>query len=219
MIDFNRLVDKHIEREHRPKQIGRYYPSEIGSCLRKLFYSYKYPMKVDKELLKIFELGNIMHGFVVEVMKSVKQNEVELLKSEMPFKIERDDFVISGRVDDLILVKSDGKSVLVEVKSHKNIESVNKASSNHVAQLMFYMYATGVHDGVVLYVDKNTLQSKVFEIPFDEHKSAEISDKFSFLHKSLVKDELPEAEAKTVKDMTWMCRFCEYRDKCNKNEK
>ena len=73
--------------------------------------------------------------------------------------------------------------------------------------------------GVILYVDKNTLQSKVFEIPFDEHKSAEISDKFSFLHKSLVNDSLPEAEAKAVKDMNWMCGFCEYKNKCDKSEK
>jgi len=37
MIDFNKLVDNHIAREHRPKQIGRYYPSEIGKCFGKTF--------------------------------------------------------------------------------------------------------------------------------------------------------------------------------------
>ena len=219
MIDFNRMVDKHIEREHRPKQAGRYFPSEIGNCIRKLFYSYKYPQKVDKELLKIFEVGNMLHGFIVEVLKDAKNSEVELLKSEMPFMIEKEDFVISGRVDDLILVKESGKSVLVEAKSTAKLEYVKKASSSHIAQLMFYMSATGVHNGVILYIDKNNLKSKVFEIPFDEHKAAEINDKFSFLHSSLKEDSLPEAEAKKIKDMNWICRFCEYRDKCDRNEK
>jgi len=219
MIDFDKLVDSHISREHRPKQIGRYYPSEVGSCLRKLWYSYKYPLEVDSDLLKIFEAGNIIHGFVVEVLKSEKNKDVELLKSEMPFKIEAEDFVVSGRVDDLVLVKASGKNVLVEVKSTKNLSFVNKPHTNHVMQLMFYMEATGVHNGVILYIDKNDLKSKVFEVEFDAHRAAEIFDRFSFLHEHLKKDDIPESEAKEVEDIKWMCKFCEYKDKCDKNEK
>jgi CRISPR/Cas system-associated exonuclease Cas4 (RecB family) len=219
MIDFDKMVDAHITREHRPKQIGRYYPSEIGGCMRKLWYSYKYPQEIDADLRKIFEAGNIIHGFVVEVLKSEKNKEVELLKSEMPFKIEEKDFTISGRVDDLILVKISGKSALVEVKSHKNISYVNEPQSSHVIQLMFYMEATGVHNGIVLYVDKNTLKSKVFEIKFDSEKASEIFDRFRFLDKSLKKNDLPEDEAKKAKDMNWMCKFCEYKAKCDENEK
>jgi CRISPR/Cas system-associated exonuclease Cas4 (RecB family) len=219
MIDFDKLVDGHIAREHRPKQVGRYYPSEVGSCLRKLWYSYKYPLEVDSDLLKIFEAGNIIHGFVVEVLKSEKNKDVELLKSEMPFKIEAEDFVVSGRVDDLVLVKSSGKNVLIEVKSTKDLSFVNKPHTNHVMQLMFYMEATGVHNGVILYIDKNDLKSKVFEVEFDVHKAAEIFDRFKFLHEHLKKDDIPEAEVKEVEDMKWMCKFCEYKDKCDKNEK
>ena len=42
-INFNKLIDKYLVREYKPKEIGRYYPSEIGSCLRKVWYSYKNP--------------------------------------------------------------------------------------------------------------------------------------------------------------------------------
>lgn len=219
MIDFDKLVDNHIAREHRPKQIGRYYPSEVGSCMRKLWYSYKYPQEVDSDLLKIFEAGNIIHGFVVEVLKSEKNKDVELLKSEMPFKIENEDFTVSGRVDDLVLVKASGKSVLVEVKSTKDLSFVKSPQTNHVMQLMFYMEATGVHNGIILYIDKNNLKSKVFEVEFDSHKAAEIFDRFEFLHEHLKEDEIPEAEAKAAKDMNWMCKYCEYLDKCDNNEK
>lgn len=219
MIDFDKLVDSHISREHRPKQIGRYYPSEVGSCLRKLWYSYKYPLEVDSDLLKIFEAGNIIHGFVVEVLKSEKNKEVELLKSEMPFKIETEDFVVSGRVDDLVLVKSSGKSVLVEVKSTKDLSFVKKPQTNHVMQLMFYMEATGVHNGIILYIDKNNLKSKVFEVEFDHHRAAEIFDRFKFLHKHLKEDVVPEAEAKGIDDIKWMCKYCEYKEKCDNDEK
>ena len=77
MIDFNKMVERHLEREHKPKEIGRYYPSEIGSCIRKTWYSYKYPQQISLELMKIFEVGNIMHGFVVEVLKSEKNREIQ----------------------------------------------------------------------------------------------------------------------------------------------
>jgi len=219
MINFDKMVENHIIREHKPKQIGRYYPSEIGNCLRKLWYSYKYPRQVDTDLLKVFEAGNIIHGFVVEVLKSEKNKEVELLKSEMPFEIEEKEFTISGRVDDLVLVKASGKNVLVEVKSTKDVSVVKKSQTNHVMQLMFYMEATGVHNGVILYIDKNNLQSKVFDVEFDPQKGAEIFDRFRFLHEHLKNNGPPEPEAKKVNDMEWMCKFCEYREKCDKNEK
>jgi CRISPR/Cas system-associated exonuclease Cas4 (RecB family) len=219
MFDFDRLIEDHIAREHRPKQIGRYYPSEVGNCLRKNWYSYKYPLEVDQDKLKIFEVGNMLHGFVVEVMRDERQEDIELLESEFPFKIEMKDFIISGRVDDLILIKSNSKKVLVEVKSTRNVDFIEEPQSHHVAQLMFYMAASNIHNGVILYIDKNDLHSKVFEIPFDEFKSAEIVDRFNFLHDHLTKNNLPLAEAKKVQDMSWMCKFCEYSNKCDKEEK
>jgi len=218
MFDFNKMVDAHITREHKPKQIGRYYPSEIGKCLRKTWYSYKYPKEVEPDLLKIFEVGNIMHGFVVEVLRSEKNKDVQLLSYEFPFKIEIEDFIISGRVDDLLLVKTSGKSVLVEVKSTKNLDFVTKPNKEHEMQLQFYMHAIGVHDGVILYVDKNNLQSKLFEISFKENEGEEIVQRFKELHAHLKNNELPMAEAKQFSDMSWMCKYCEYKDRCDKGE-
>lgn len=213
------MVTKYLEREQREKQAGRYYPSEIGSCIRKVWYSYKFPQEVKPELLKIFEVGNILHGFVVEVLKSEKNKEVELLQSEFPLKIDRNGFVISGRVDDLILVRESGKTVLVEVKSTKSLEYTDKPSLSHIMQLQFYMYATGIRNGVVLYIDKNNLQSKVFQVEFSEQEAEKILNRFGALHRSLTADLLPVPEAKQREEMNWMCRFCEYAEKCSKNEK
>lgn len=219
MFDFNKMVEKHIEREHKPKTVGKYYPSEIGSCIRKLWYSYKYPLKVEPDLLKIFEVGNILHGFVTEVLKSEKNKEVKLLKSEFPFKMHEKDFEVSGRVDDLLLIKSDSKQLLVEVKSTKNVEHIKSPQSHHRTQLMFYMYALQIHDGIILYVDKSNLQSKSFEVKFDNDEAEKILEKFSELHKDLKDEILPIDEAKKNVDMMWMCNYCEYKSKCDKNEK
>ena len=218
MIDFDEMIDNHLFREFRPKKEGRYFPSEIGTCLRKIWYSYKYPQEVKADLLKIFHVGNMMHDFVADVLRSEKNPDVELLKAEMPLKIEMDDIVIAGRVDDLLLLKAHGKNILVEVKSARTIKFQEKPSRHHVMQLQLYMHASNVHSGIVLYLDKTTLQSRVFTIPYDETMVSLILDRFRNLHKFVVKNELPTAEAKGDNEMSWVCRFCEYRDKCDKNE-
>ncbi len=218
MINFDKLVEMHLTKEQKAKQIGRYYPSEIGSCMRKTWYSYKYPQQVSMDLLKIFEAGNMVHDFVVRVFKSEKNKNVELVKEEMPFKFEGDGFIISGRIDDLVLLKENGKQVLVEVKSAKTIKGMEKAKLSNELQLILYMHILNIPDGVLLYVDKTNLQSKVFVIPYDKKRGEQIIERFKQLDVSLKSNLLPEAEGKQIEDLNWMCSFCEYVGKCDKNE-
>jgi len=218
MIDFNKMIDNHLFRAKSQKNTGRYYPSEIGQCMRKTWYSYKFPQEFTPDLMKIFELGNILHDFVVDVLKSEKNPEVELLKAEMPLKMDVEEFTISGRIDDLLLIKSKGQQVLIEVKSCKNIKYVTGAHNHHAMQLQFYMHATGVHNGVLLYIDKTTLQSKVFPVPYEETRAQMILNRFKILHEHVRDSVLPLPEAKINRENTWMCNFCEYRNKCDSNK-
>lgn len=219
MIDFDRMIDDYLKREHRPRGIGKYYPSEIGGCMRKTWYGYKHPQETKADLIRIFEIGEIIHDFVVDVLKSEKTPEVELIGAEVPFKINMKDYVVSGRVDDLILVKADGKKMLIEVKSTGNIDYVHYPKLNNELQLIFYMFATKIHNGALLYVDKRNLKSKIFEVKYEEARAVEVISRFNNLHKSLVEGLLPKPEAKLDEETEWMCRYCEYKDKCDKDEK
>ena len=218
MINFDQMIDNHLHRENKPKEIGRYYPSEIGTCMRKVWYSYKFPMETNPELLKVFELGNILHDFVVKVLKSEKNPEVELLKTELPFRQEIEDFLVSGRIDNIILIKASGKNILIEVKSTGNIDFVEEAMHHNKIQLQLYMHATGIHNGILLYVDKRNLKSKVFSVDYNEEEALKIIDRFKALNKLLKADALPDPEARSSKESLWMCRYCEYRDKCYKED-
>lgn len=217
MIDFNKLIDNHLEREYRPKSIGRYYPSEIGGCIRKTWFSYKVPKKTDVKLMRIFEAGNMLHEFISEVIKSEKNKEVELIRSELPVEIRGNDFVISGRIDNLVLVKicenNDCKQVLVEVKSTKFLpKTYNK---EHEIQLQLYMKSLGVKDGIILYVQKDNLETKSFNIKYNKKLGENIIKRFEELHESLIGNEIPEAEAKKVKDKNWMCSYCAWKKECD----
>ena len=217
MVDFDKLIDDHIKREYKPKGIGRYYPSEAGSCLRKVWYSYKYPTEIDPDLRKIFEMGNIIHDFIVEVLKSEKTPQVELLKSEFPFKEKIEDFLISGRIDNLIKVKLSGTVYLVEIKSTAGIKFVTEPSPHNIQQLQLYMHFIDIKNGLLVYVDKSNLKTKVFEIKYDKEKALDIIKRFKLLHKYLKEDILPRAESRIYEKSNWMCRYCEYKDRCYKD--
>jgi CRISPR/Cas system-associated exonuclease Cas4 (RecB family) len=213
MIDFNELINSFLSRKSKPKIVGKYYPSEAGNCLRKSWYSYKYPKEIDPEVRKIFEMGNLLHDFVSEVLKSEKTPSVELLKSELPFKIKVDDFIISGRADNLIRVKSSGKTYLVEVKSTKYL--LKKPKKQNIIQLQLYMHALGIHKGIILYVEKSRLQSNLFEIEFDQKIVEDSLNRFRKLHKSLKEESIPIPEARIQnKEMGFRCNYCEYRNRC-----
>ena len=216
MIDFNKLIDTYLARTMSKKSIGRYYPSEIGTCLRKTWYSYTDPKPTETELIKVFEVGNMVHDFIAKVIKSDKNPHVDLLESELPFKIDMKDFVISGRIDDLLLLKENNMKLLVEVKSTKALGMQDKASPQHVMQLQLYMHQLQIHDGVVLYVEKNNLHTKAFDIKYDEKVAAEALNRFAKLHKHLSEKKIPVPEARLKHDMFWMCNYCEWREECYK---
>lgn len=215
-IDFNKLIDNHLEREYRPKSIGRYYPSEIAGCMRKTWFSYKNPKQTDVKLARIFEAGNMLHEFITEVIKSEKNPEVELIRSELPIEIKEKDFIVSGRIDNLVLVKIDNKLALVEVKSTKFIPKEHR--KEHEIQLQLYMKALGVHEGIILYIQKDNLETKTFPIKFNKKLGDKILERFKELHKALTLDKIPEAEAKLDKEKSWMCEYCNYEGECRKED-
>lgn len=214
MIDFDKMVENYVTREERKKEIGRYYPSEIGTCLRRVWYSYKEPVSFKANTLKIFELGNMVHEFVVKVLESEKNSHITLISKEAPFRHEIDDFLVSGRLDDVILVKENNKTVIVEVKSSGNIEFVEKPISYNKMQLQLYMHILGIHNGVLLYIDKRNLASKVFTIEYSEEEALAAINRFKALHKLLKYDVVPDPESRKNQETVWVCRNCEYRDRC-----
>ena len=217
MINFDEMVNKFLGSDIRIRSIGRYYPSEAGLCLRKVWYTFRNPKPVDKELLKVFEAGNRLHEFVAEVFQSNKVPEVDLVEKEVPFEIVVDDFVIAGRIDDLIRVKIGQTQALVEVKSTKDLRYVEEPQENHVMQLQLYMHARQLKDGILLYLEKNTLRSKTFHILFNQEIYHKIIERFRALHKSLIKGELPPPESRMQEDKQWMCRSCPYQEECFKD--
>lgn len=216
MIDFDRLIEQHLKRESYPKTTGRYYPSEIGGCMRKIWFSYKQPVAPQADTVRIFHLGNMIHSFIAEVLMSDKTPEVELVQSEVPVKMTFGDITVSGRIDDLMRVKADGKEYLLEVKSTKWLGRQNEPSPIHMMQLQLYMHAQDVPRGILLYMEKNTLKSKSFEVAYEPDMAHAAIERFKKLHAHVKDNSMPPAEAMAGDGTRWMCDYCDYRGVCEK---
>ena len=132
-VDFNKLIEKHLYREKWQKKVGSYYPSEAGNCMRKAWYSYKYPQPTDQKKSKYFVLGNILHDFMAEVLENPANTEIKLLEKEVPVKINTPEFVVSGRMDDVFMLTADGRKFILEVKSTgSKLEWMREPQDSHV---------------------------------------------------------------------------------------
>jgi hypothetical protein len=214
IIDFDELINSHLTKKSYPKKIGRYYPSGIGDCLRKTWFTYLIPKEFDKDLLKIFQAGNMLHDFITDVIKSEKNSDVQLLEHEMPVKVERKDYTIAGRIDNLLSLKVDEKPILIEVKSSRLLPKYPK--SEHIMQLQFYMYATKVWDGVLVYIQRDNLQTKTFHIRCRKQRAKQILERFDKLHYFLTNNKFPRPEYKLRKDKRILCNYCPYKNECEK---
>lgn len=216
MIDFDDIIDNYLKRELRAKEIGRYYPSESGNCLRKSWYSYKIPREISKDIIKVFKVGLMLHDFITEVLKSGVSKDIQLVSTELPFRLEIDGMIISGRIDDIVHAKIEEKDYLVEVKSTGDLSYVHEPKEDNLMQLQLYMHAFKILDGILLYVDKRNLKSRSFDIKYDENIVNIALKRIKTLHGFLVENKIPDPEGRMFKEMGWQCKKCQYREECYK---
>ena len=116
-VDVGNIIDEYLEEKSRPKTIGAYYPSEIGMCMRRSYYSYFISKPTETSALRIFALGNNVHEFIAKTLKG--SSTLAVAEEEKPIRItyadENTKFTIYGRIDDYIETKT-GKKIIIEAK-------------------------------------------------------------------------------------------------------
>jgi CRISPR/Cas system-associated exonuclease Cas4 (RecB family) len=225
-MDFQKALDKIIEeffdREIEERKIGVYYPSDLSyPCLRRNYFEYKIPKKYEIAKLKIFQSGDLVHAWFRDVLfkNYVSSDILREFDFEGKLSFSCADFEIRGRFDDFIILKWDGEPILIEVKTVRDLRFFkSEMKKHHMMQLNFYMRVMGIEKGFLVYIDRATLQHKVFEHKLDEKLFQEIVKRAEKLHKCLIENKLPPAEGKIEKEKGWICSYCLWRLECLKEE-
>lgn len=182
---FNRMfyLDKNIEEETKfvkqvmtrgaetQERVGLHASAMIVSdnsfCIRQqvlsLIYKQLQGEQIQVPLMRIFAEGNAIHEKWQRLFIRAGYGKAE----DMDFTRMCDNYEVSFTPDAIIDVPGFGKMV-VEIKSVNTFQF--KKMTGHPSgekQLQFYMYLTGIHQGIVLCDDKNTQEFKVFYKEYD----------------------------------------------------
>ncbi|MEM4649585.1 MAG: PD-(D/E)XK nuclease family protein [Candidatus Bathyarchaeia archaeon] len=204
------ILSAYLIKENKPRQIGIYYPSRLPYCLRQQYYEWLLGVEYPEELLRIFEIGNIFHEWLKKVFKNVEG--VKLIENEKPINVylAEADIFINGRIDDVILIEADNQTYIIEAKTHKNLNYLEAAHKEHIAQLNFYLKFYPSVKGIILYIEKNTLATKEFIIDFNQELFKETINRALSLHYALINKTPPPKEESPL------CGYCLFKEKCDK---
>lgn len=195
-------------QHHRDE--GSYYPSSIGSCIRKQYYTYTVEEKPNPERLAVFATGKGIHAAVAEALS--KSGIVSVDAEEYPVELFINNEVkLRGRVD-VLLVQLDGTKSVVEVKSTSRIP--DQPYDSHYLQLQTYLHALGLERGFLLYWDKRTGAVKAYSAQKDPNALRRIGERAIILHEHLKSGRPPFKEA-VVENRYWECDLCDFYGICN----
>lgn len=198
------------EEAHHIRKEGIYYPSAIGSCLRKQYYIYTVERRPSSEKLAVFATGKGVHKAVAEALSASGIVKVESEEVETKLIVSKE-VQLRGRMD-ILIVEVNGEKVVVEVKSTSKLPE--NPYENHFLQLQTYLHAAKLKKGVLLYWDKRTGKIKAFEVMRDEKYLGRVAERAVILHEYLKKRIPPPKEA-VIENRLWECDLCEYNDICN----
>lgn len=188
-----------------------FYITDAGKCPRAIYFRFKkYPRKEpEPRVLRIFEHGDYTHMKIMSTLFSlgiVRAAEIKIPSQE----------IIGGRAD--AIVGLDGKPYVLEIKSSSQYKFNNLEASepDHLKQIQLYLHYFKVPQGILLYEDKNTQALKEFLVKYDPNLVQDVLKKFEILKDQIERDIIPPIP----KDIEpWRCKYCEYREICQKIEK
>jgi len=213
----NDIIDEKIAQDpNRKREIGHYNCSEIGSCMRQWYFRYTNPKPIDNKTLRIFQMGHILHSWVDTLFANSKQVELKANEKSLLLIDSESGAVLHGRLDNQIVIG--GEEMVVDTKTTAKIGNY-PISIEYKMQLMPYLKAFNLKTGGILYVEKNTLTTKFVTIKYDEELFEEVFNRMRNIHKALVTSKIPEPEAKMDVKSKWKCRYCEYKEECDKIDK
>jgi len=202
------LVSLHEKEKNNHKtEKGVNYPSALGSCLRKQYYTYTLGERVSPEELVIFATGKGVHETIAKAFGEVAtiEKEEENISLEVSPAIK-----LKGRID-LLIADYEGKKYLIEAKSTS--KTPDTPFEEHVLQLQVYMHALNYEEGFILYWNKVTGEIKVFKVTKNEEALKTIFERVKKLDYYVSHNVPPEPEA-ILKGRFWECEKCPFLELC-----
>ena len=205
------IINDYYISQQRDRKKVRFYISEAGKCPRQVFYSFKDTPKkaLDPNFLRLFDQGDHMHQMIMKSLLSAKG--VKVIAAEINIPPQN---LISGRAD--AIIEKDRELFVLDIKSinSRAFGYLKEAKEDNVKQLQLYLHYFQIQKGILLYVDKDKLRLKEYEVIYDRVEAERLISELTTLQKQIDSNVLPPR----LKDYPkfWGCKYCRYKKTCDK---
>jgi hypothetical protein len=217
-IDATLVRDNQVQKKDHERKAGQFFASEVGKCVRKIYFDYMYPKDMEPDVLRLLNVGNAIHSLVAELL--VKSGKYDRIVSERSLGLMdySSGVLIRGRLDNLLILKEKNteEHILIEVKSIKDFYYLKEGPNDeHIVQTQLYMHILGLKRAIIFYWNMTTRKEfKEFEITYDPEIVRKEFGRLIGLTDTMKKNRIPIAEAKQSERTKGKCRYCSYRQEC-----
>jgi len=131
---------------------------------------------------------------------------------ETHIKIEEHDIV--GSYDGVVLYNAVERILEMKTKDVWAFEKCTEPHARHVIQTQVYMWGSGIHEAVIVYINKNSGELKEFLVEFDKSVINGIIQNIGVVHQALVDEELPNGRCGGPRDKR--AKSCPFKGLCFK---
>lgn len=201
------LLDKFYLDRERDREQHHFYITDAGKCSRAIFFKFKnVPReKMEARVLRMFDHGDYIQMQILNSLFSlgiVRASEIKIPPQSL----------ISGRADAIITL--DNELYVVDFKSMNSMifKNLTEPKEDNVNQIQLYLHFFKIPKGILLYVNKDTLELKDFLVRYSPAKANKLLTGLSDLKKKIDTNIMPSRLSGYPEN--WQCRFCQFKDIC-----
>ncbi len=201
------IIDQFYVDKERARERHRFYVTDAGKCPRAIFFKFKNAPAADlsADVLRLLDHGDYIQMQILSNLFSlgiVRASEVRIPPQE----------IISGRADAIITL--DNELYVIDVKGINSnaFKAMDEPKLDNVNQLQLYLHFFKIEKGILLYVNKNTLELKEYLIPYGREYCEKLMAGLVALKEKIDSNVIPARIEEYPGD--YQCRFCQYKEIC-----
>ena len=201
------IIDKFYLDKEQDRDRHHFYVTDAGKCPRSIFYKFKNAPaeKMEANILRLLDHGDYIQMHILSNLFSlgiVRASEVRIPPQEM----------ISGRADAVITLENELYVIDVKGINSNTFKPLNEPKPDNVNQIQLYLHYFQIPRGILLYVNKNTLELKEFFVPYEKDYCEKLIADLKVLKEKIDKNIIPSRIGEYPFD--YQCRYCQFKEVC-----
>jgi len=161
---------------------------------------------MEARVLRMFDHGDYIQMQILSILLSlgiVRASEVNIPPQEL----------VSGRADAICTLGNE--LYVVDFKSMNSMvfKNLQEAKAENVNQLQLYLHFFKIPKGILLYVNKDTLELKEFLVNYNSTLTQALLKDLAILKSKLNANIIPQRLPEYPEN--WQCQYCQFKEICS----